>query len=71
MQQQPDINSAVTAMLPPNMGAYDTDTQTNIIKYLTQLSSMQQKAYSIARNHLGSSFNVVKSNGYIDWKKTQ
>jgi hypothetical protein len=21
------------------------------------------------KNHLGSSFNVVKSNGFVDWKK--
>ena len=57
-----------TLPLPSNIEAYDADTRQNIIKYLNQLSKMQQKAYTIAFNHLGSSFNVVKSNGYIDWR---
>ena len=48
-------------------GAYDTDQ--SVIEYINQLSPMQQKAYNIAKQHLGTSFNVVKSNGFIDWLK--
>ena len=29
------------------------------------------KAYNIAFNHLGSSFNILKSNGYKDWAKNK
>ena len=49
------------------MRTYDADPR--VIEYLNQLSPMQQKAYNIAKQHLGTSFNVVKSNGFIDWLK--
>ena len=39
----------------------------NIAKYLNQLSPIEMKAYNIAKNHLGSSFNIAKSNGFIAW----
>jgi hypothetical protein len=43
--------------------------QESIIKYLKQLSIIEKKAYSIGKEHLGTSFNVVKSNGYLNWQK--
>jgi hypothetical protein len=57
--------------LPNNFENYDSDTQSSIIEYITHLSDLEKKAYKIAHNHLGSSFNVVKSNGYNDWLKTR
>ena len=42
----------------------------NVAKYLDQLSPLQQKAIKIAKMHLGTSFNILKSNGYIDWAKS-
>lgn len=57
--------------LPINFENYDIDTQSSIIEYITHLSDLEKKAYKIAFNHLGSSFNVVKSNGYNDWLKTR
>ena len=35
--------------------------------YISQLSPMETKAYLIAKNHLGTSFHIQKSNGYIQW----
>ena len=55
--------------LPDNFESYDTKLQSNIIEYLAQLNSIEKKAYKIAKEHLGSSFNVVKSNGFCDWLK--
>jgi hypothetical protein len=57
--------------LPNNFENYDTETQSCIIEYITHLSDLEKKAYKIAYNHLGSSFNVLKSNGYNDWLKTR
>lgn len=37
--------------------------------YLAQLSPIEQKALAIAMEHLGSSFNILKSNGYVEWMK--
>ena len=42
-----------------------------IAEYLEHLCPMQKKAYEIAKAHLGSSFNLVKSNGYIEWAKNR
>jgi hypothetical protein len=57
--------------LPNNFENYDIDTQSSIIEYITHLSDLEKKAYKIAHNHLGSSFNVFKSNGYNEWLKTR
>ena len=57
--------------LPDQFDNYDSTTQQSIIQYLKQLNTIERKAYSIGKQHLGSSFNVVKSNGYINWKKKQ
>lgn len=45
------------------------DEQNRIIKYLKHLDPKEKKAFLIAKNHLGTSFNIVKSTGYNDWKK--
>jgi hypothetical protein len=57
--------------LPDQFENYDSTTKQSIIQYLKQLNIIERKAYSIGKQHLGSSFNVVKSNGYINWKKKQ
>jgi len=35
--------------------------------YINQLTPFEQSAHRIAKSHLGSSFNLIKSNGYIKW----
>jgi hypothetical protein len=48
------------------------ENQENIYNYLNQLDNTNRLAYIIAFNHLGTSFNIFKSNGYKNWinKKT-
>jgi hypothetical protein len=55
--------------LPDNFDSYDEGLKANVIEYLSQLDPIEKKAYKIAKDHLGSSFNIVKSNGYCDWLK--
>jgi hypothetical protein len=38
-------------------------------QYLKTLDEKELKAYHIARDHLGMSFQLEKSNGYLNWKK--
>ena len=38
-------------------------------KYIAQLTPIEKKAYKIAIEHLGTSFNLKKSNGFCDWLK--
>lgn len=58
-------------ILPQNFTKYNKEIQDNIIKYIEHLSPIEYQAYLIAKDHLGSSFNIVKSNGYCDWLKIQ
>ena len=41
--------------------------QKKIYDYLSQLDEHNKQAYLIAVNHLGTSFNILKSNGYKEW----
>jgi hypothetical protein len=63
------IETELLLVLPNNFENYDIDIQTLIVKYLTQLDKIERQAYTIGKRHLGSSFNLIKSNGFIKWKK--
>ena len=39
--------------------------------YWNSLSEKERKAYEVAKNHLGSLWDVYKSNGFLQWKKKQ
>ena len=64
-----DIETELGLELPNQFKNYDETTQTLVINYLKHLDPIERKAYTIGKAHLGSSFNVIKSNGFIDWKK--
>jgi hypothetical protein len=67
-----DSEKLVVALdLPESFEKCDSSVQKTIIKYLNQLSTNEQIAYKIAKDHLGSSFNLLRSNGFQDWKKKQ
>ena len=56
--------------LPDNFYDLDFKTQFNITDYLDQLTPIEVRAYGIAKAHLGTSFNIIRSNGYNDWLKS-
>jgi hypothetical protein len=35
--------------------------------YISQMSPFELLAYRIAKSHLGTSFNLKKSNGFLKW----
>jgi hypothetical protein len=45
-----------------------TDDQT---AYIASLSEKELQAYHIAKSHLGNSFSLEKSLGFIKWKQTR
>ena len=55
--------------IPTTVKTYSKEKQLEIFSYLQQMDDHNRKAYIIAQNHLGTSFNVYKSNGYKDWLK--
>jgi enolase len=57
--------------VPELVYSYDKEKQKEIYEYLSTLDETQKKAYLIAKSHLGTSFNIYKSNGFKDWKKTK
>ena len=40
-------------------------------KYTNEFEEKEKKALKIAQEHLATSFNLVKSNGFNEWKKKQ
>ena len=55
--------------IPTIILEYSEEIQKSILDYLKQLNNDERKAYTIAFNHLGTSFNIVRSTGYVSWKK--
>jgi hypothetical protein len=46
-------------------------TEQQLMKaYLDSLSEKEKKGYEIAKSHLGMSFQLEKSLGYLEYKKT-
>jgi len=54
--------------IPELIKKYPIEKQQEIIEYLQNLDEHHIKAYLIALNHLGTSFNIYKSNGFKEWK---
>jgi hypothetical protein len=47
------------------------EVQKSIHDYLSEMNDLQKTAYLLAYGHLGSSFNILKSNGYAEWKQNK
>jgi competence protein ComGC len=56
-------------LIPASVLKLPLEKQCEVYNYLIQMSESQKKAYLIAQDHLGTSFNILKSNGFIEWKK--
>ena len=70
----------MNSTVPVNATASTSTSETDSVKrvysltqlkqmYLDSLSPKETKAYNIAHSHLGSSFTLEKSIGYLQWKK--
>lgn len=44
-------------------------SHTCLERYIKSLNEKELKAYHIAKEHLGMSFQLEKSIGYLNWKK--
>jgi hypothetical protein len=54
--------------LPELIKTYPIEKQREIFDYLNEMDELNKKAYEIAFDHLGSSFNIFRSNGFKEWK---
>jgi len=64
-----ELEAEIGIELPNNFETYDDSVKESVVKYLKQLNRIEKQAYTIGKSHLGTSFNVLKSNGYNDWLK--
>jgi len=70
MSQQIDF-SLLSIPIPELVKQYSVEKQQEIYEYVIQLDDIHKQAYIIAYKHLGSSFNIHKSNGFKEWKGKQ
>ena len=61
------LNLNMELDLPASLQNYPKETQDSVRKYLQQLNDKEKKAYKIAKDHLGTSFHIVRSVGYSEW----
>lgn len=47
---------------------YPIEQQREILEYLSEMDEHNRKAYDIAYSHLGTSFNIARSNGFKEWQ---
>ena len=57
--------------IPTIVSSYSLEKQKEIFEYLSEMNEIERKGYEIAFNHLESSFDIYRSNGFIDWKKSK
>ena len=67
------MNTLTTRSSSSSLSGKDVVTyqNTDIINYLEQLTPLQMKAYEIAKDHLKTSFDITRSNGYNEWRSLQ
>ena len=56
--------------IPEIVKTYSDEKKREIFDYLNSMDEQHRKAYEIALNHLGSSFNIYRSNGFKEWKQS-
>ena len=49
---------------------YNEEIQQTILSYLKTFGVVEKKAFVIAKKHLGTSFHILKSTGFQEWKKS-
>ena len=57
--------------IPENILCLDIELQKEVSEYYDEMNNNDKIAYKIAFEHLGTSFNLLKSNGYVNWKRSR
>lgn len=63
--------SVLKMPIPQNVKNYSVEKQREIFDYLNKLDEHHIIAYNIAFDHLGSSFDILRSNGFKEWLKAK
>ena len=65
-EQEVNFNT-LNLPIPSVVKTYSNEKQQEIFNYLQEMDDQNRKGYAIAQDHLGTSFNIYKSNGYNEW----
>jgi len=60
---------ALNLPIPTIVQSYTAEKQSEIFQYLSEMTEKERIGYKIAFEHLGTSFDICRSNGFINWKK--
>jgi hypothetical protein len=63
--------SSLNVKVSDNVKAYSLEKQQEIFQYLSEMDEINRQAYNIAFNHLESSFDILRSNGFKEWKNSK
>ncbi len=57
--------------IPESVKNGSPEKQQEVLEYLREMDDIHKKAYEIAFNHLESSFDILRSNGFQEWQKSK
>lgn len=63
--------AAFDFQIPEIIKTYPIEKQREIFDYLNEMDEHNLKAYKIAINHLETSFDIYRSNGFKEWKQSK
>jgi hypothetical protein len=65
--------NSIIIMKSENKMSQDNQNQNQpeISNYINSLTDQEKQTLEIAKSHLGTSFNIMKSIGFLSWKANQ
>jgi len=65
------IFDSLNLPIPEIINKYPNEKKSEIYDYLNELTDIEKVGYKIAFNHLESSFDICRSNGFKEWKNSK
>jgi hypothetical protein len=57
--------------IPEAIKTYSLEKKREIFEYLSEMDELNKVGYKIAFNHLESSFDICRSNGFKEWQHSK
>ena len=57
--------------IPEAVKNYSLEKKREIFEYLSEMDELNKVGYKIAFNHLESSFDICRSNGFKEWQHSK
>ena len=70
MSSEPDFTT-LNINIPAAVRNYSLEQKREVYDYLREMDEHHRRAYNIAVNHLESSFDIYRSNGFKEWKQAR